>query len=67
MLIAIQDITFIQCILPDLFICAGAGIAAHCHWLARSLWIHTPRRFIDNLLNLVSEIFVFANWYVRMA
>jgi len=28
----------IQCILPDLFICTSAEIAAHCHWLARSLW-----------------------------
>jgi len=25
---------------PDLFIYASTGIVAHCHWLARSLWIH---------------------------
>jgi len=31
----------------DLFICAIAGIAAHCHWLARSLWIHKIWRFVD--------------------
>jgi len=29
-----------ECLCPDLFICTTAGIAAHCQWLARSLWIH---------------------------